>query len=90
MARIRFVDAAKDFRKVADDYSNHPLAPDALLRAGDAAVAQWNRVELDPTSGEEAVASYQELTTRYPSSHAAERSICPATRAGRGRRPTRV
>jgi outer membrane protein assembly factor BamD len=73
-AEGEFVDAAKNFRKVADDYSGHPLAPDALLRAGDAAFAQWNRVELDPTSGQEALASYQELTTRYPNSRAAERA----------------
>ncbi|MBI4502700.1 MAG: outer membrane protein assembly factor BamD [Gemmatimonadetes bacterium] len=73
-AQGEFIEAARDFRKVADDYENHPLAADALLRAGDAAVAQWNRVELDPTAGEEAVASYQELATRYPSSRAAERA----------------
>src|ERR1051326_4914325 len=73
-AEGEYADAAKNFRKVADDYSAHPLAPDALLRAGDAAVAQWNRIELDPTSGEEALASYQELTTRYPNSRAAERA----------------
>ena len=73
-AQGEFLDAAKDFRKVADDYENHPLAADALLRAGDAAEAQWNRVELDPTAGEEAVASFQELATRYPNSRAAERA----------------
>jgi outer membrane protein assembly factor BamD len=73
-AEGEFVDAAKNFRKVADDYAGNPLAPDALLRAGDAAVAEWNRIELDPTSGQEALASYQELTTRYPNSRAAERA----------------
>ena len=69
-----YAEAAKEFRKVADDYQEHPLAPDALLRAGDALAAQWNRSELDPTSGEEAVASYQELSARYPDSRAAERA----------------
>jgi outer membrane protein assembly factor BamD len=69
-----YADAAREFRKVADDYQDHALAPDALLRAGDAMSAQWNRSELDPTSGEEAVASYQELTTRFPDSRAAERA----------------
>src|SRR5688500_5133941 len=38
-----YPEAAKDFRKVADDYQDHRLAPDALLRAGDALAAQWNR-----------------------------------------------
>src|SRR6185503_11639202 len=73
-ANGEYADAAKDFRKVADDYNDHPLAADALLRAGDAMAAQWNRSELDPTSGEEAVASYQELATRYPNSRASERA----------------
>lgn len=73
-AEGEYADAAKDFRKVADEYSDHRLAPDALLRAGDALSAQWNRAELDPTSGEEAVATYQELTARYPDSRAAERA----------------
>jgi outer membrane protein assembly factor BamD len=69
-----FAEASKEFRKVADDYQDHPMAPDALLRAGDALSAEWNRSELDPTSGEEAVASYQELSTRFPDSRAAERA----------------
>src|SRR4051812_17156144 len=37
--------AARTFRRVADDYGDHPLAPDALLRAGDALAAQWHRAE---------------------------------------------
>lgn len=65
--------AARTFRRVADDYENHPLAADALLRAGDALAAVWTKSELDPTSGEEALAAYQELTTRFPNSRAAER-----------------
>src|SRR5690349_8284171 len=38
--------AARTFRRVADDYENHPLAPDALLRAGDALAAVWGKSEL--------------------------------------------
>ena len=73
-AQGEYVEASHEFRKVADDYENHPLAPDALLRSGDAMAAQWNHVELDPTSGEEALAVYRELATRYPESRAAERA----------------
>ena len=69
-----FEQAARGFRRVADDYENHPLAADALLRAGDASVARWTRSELDPTAGDEATVSYQELATRYPDSRAAERA----------------
>jgi outer membrane protein assembly factor BamD len=69
-----YEDAAREFRKVADEHETHPLASDALLRAGDALAAQWNRAELDPTTAEEAIASYQELASRFPESRAAERS----------------
>ena len=68
-----YTEASRAFRKVADDYADHPLAPDALLRAGDALTAIWGHPELDPTSGDEALATYRELTTRYPGSRAAER-----------------
>jgi outer membrane protein assembly factor BamD len=67
-------EAARGFRRLADDYPDHALAPDALLRGGDALFAQWRRAELDPTPGEEALAEYRELVARYPESRAAERS----------------
>ena len=66
-------EASRGFRRLADDYPDHALAPDALLRAGDALFAQWRRAELDPTPGEEALAEYRELVARYPESRAAER-----------------
>ena len=69
-----FEQASRGFRRVADDYESHPMAADALLRAGDASVARWSRSELDPTAGDEALVSYQELATRYPNSRAAERA----------------
>jgi len=69
-----YLEASRGFRRVADDYPEHPLAPDALLRAGDALTALWGRPELDPTYGEEAMAAYRELAARYPESRATARS----------------
>ncbi|MSR05585.1 MAG: outer membrane protein assembly factor BamD [Gemmatimonadetes bacterium] len=69
-----YLEASRGFRRVADDYPDHPLAPDALLRAGDALTALWGRPELDPTYGEEALAAYRELAARYPEGRATERS----------------
>lgn len=67
--------AAREFRKVSDDTPDAALAPDALLRAGDAYADLWRRPELDPTYGQTALATYQELLNRYPDS--------PATARGR-------
>ena len=69
-----YLEASRAFRRVADDHPDHPLAPDALLRAGDALAALWGRPELDPTYGEEALAAYRELAVRYPEARATERS----------------
>jgi outer membrane protein assembly factor BamD len=67
--------AAREFRKVSDDTPDAPLAPNALLRAGDAYADLWRRPELDPTYGQTALATYQELLNRYPDA--------PATATGR-------
>lgn len=69
-----YVQAASDFRKVADEFSTTPFAPTALLRAGDANLRLWHRPELDPSYGETALAIYQELAGRYPDSDAAGRA----------------
>lgn len=66
--------AARDFRKVADDTPAHPLASDALLRAGDAFFEIWRRPELDPTYGTTALATYQEVQSRFPGTPAARRA----------------
>lgn len=63
--------AAREFRRVADDYPSDSLAPYALLRVGDQYGRLWRRPELDPANGETALASYQELLGRYPDSPAA-------------------
>ena len=66
--------AAREFRKVSDDSPSAPLAPDALLRAGDAYAELWRRPELDNTYGETARSTYQELLNRYPDAPAAARA----------------
>jgi outer membrane protein assembly factor BamD len=65
--------AVRQFRKVSDERPNDPLAPTALLRAGDAYAELWRRPELDPSYGQTAMATYQELLNRYPDSEAAAR-----------------
>jgi outer membrane protein assembly factor BamD len=68
------VQAAHEFRKVADEFPGSEYAPLALLRAGDANLRLWRRAELDPTYGETALSIYQELAARYPDSEAAARA----------------
>ncbi len=65
------VTAAREFRRVADDFPSDALAPFALLRVGDQHAKLWRKPELDPTQGETALAAYQELIGRYPDSPAA-------------------
>ncbi|MGE0353651.1 MAG: outer membrane protein assembly factor BamD [Gemmatimonadales bacterium] len=66
--------AAREFRKVSDETPTDPLAPEALLRAGDAYADLWKRPELDPSYGQTAMAYYQELLNRYPNAPAAARA----------------
>jgi len=68
------VQAAHEFRQVADQYATSAYAPMALLRAGDANLRLWGRPELDPSYGETALAIYQELAGRYPGTEAAARA----------------
>ncbi len=66
--------AAHEFRQVADQFPTSSFAPVALLRAGDANLRLWRLPELDPSYGEAALAIYQELAGRYPDSEAAQRA----------------
>src|SRR2546426_3909085 len=68
------VQAAHEFRQVADQYATSEYAPMALLRAGDANLRLWGKPELDPSYGETALAIYQELAGRYPGTDAAARA----------------
>jgi outer membrane protein assembly factor BamD len=73
-ARGENLDAVRQFRRVSDEAPNDPLAPEALLRVGDAYADLWRRPELDPTYGQTALAAYQELVSRYPGSPPAQRA----------------
>lgn len=73
MGQKNQLQAAREFRKVSDDTPDAVLAPDALLRAGDAYADLWRRPELDPTYGQTALATYQELLNRYPDAPASAR-----------------
>ena len=66
--------AVREFRRVADEQPEGALAPDALLRAGDAYADLWRRAELDPTYGETARGVYQEVLSRYGGTPAAARA----------------
>ncbi len=68
------LEAARQFRRLADEYPRHELAPDAILRAGDSYAELWDDPDLDPTYGDAALATYRELMARYPASPAADRA----------------
>jgi outer membrane assembly lipoprotein YfiO len=66
--------AVREFRRVADEQPDGPLAGDALVRAGDAYADLWRRPELDPTYGETARSVYEEVANRYGGTPAAGRA----------------
>ena len=68
------LEAAREFRRVSDETPNDRLAPEALLRVGDVYADMWRRPELDPSYGQTALATYQELLNRYANSPAAPRA----------------
>jgi outer membrane protein assembly factor BamD len=73
-AQNRQLEAAREFRKASDETPNDPIAPEALLRLGDVYADLWRRPELDPTYGQTALSTYQELLNRYAESNAAKRA----------------
>ena len=66
-----YLQASREFRRVADDFPQDSLAAYGLLRSADSFARMWRRAELDPTHGEAAITGYQELLGRYPESPAA-------------------
>lgn len=74
LAARDFLEAARQFRRIADEFPRHALAPDALLRAGDAFAEMWKAPELDPSYGQDAIAVWRELMGRFPNSTAAQRA----------------
>jgi outer membrane protein assembly factor BamD len=67
----RYLEAAREFRRVADEHAQDSIAPRALFRAGDSNSRLWRRSELDATYGMTAITVYSEVLTRYPESAAA-------------------
>jgi outer membrane protein assembly factor BamD len=74
LAQGNELDAVRLFRRVADESPDDSLAPDALLRAGDAYTRLWRRPELDPTYGMTALSVYEEVGARYPGTPVAKRA----------------
>jgi outer membrane assembly lipoprotein YfiO len=79
LAQGSHLQAVREFRRVADERPEDPIAPDALLRAGDAYADLWRRAELDPTYGETARSVFQEVLSRYPNTPAAGRAALRLT-----------
>jgi outer membrane protein assembly factor BamD len=73
-AQGRHLEAAREFRKASDETPNDPIAPYALIRLGDVYSDLWRRPELDPSYGETALATYQELLNRYPNDPTTKRA----------------
>jgi outer membrane assembly lipoprotein YfiO len=73
-AQGKQLEAAREFRKASDETPNDPIAPEALLRLGDVYADLWRRPELDPTYGQTALSTYQELLNRYAATNAAKRA----------------
>ncbi|MBA2628206.1 MAG: outer membrane protein assembly factor BamD [Gemmatimonadales bacterium] len=71
LGKKEFLQAAREFRRVSDENPADPLAPQGLLLVGDAYRGLWRRPELDPTYGQAAIATYEELLSRYPGTDAA-------------------
>ena len=73
--QIGDLDAAGiEFSKVAEEFPASEYAPLSMLRMGDAHLRQWRSPELDPSPGQTALATYQELIARYPNTSAAARA----------------
>ncbi len=68
----RYLEANREYRRVADQHAQDSLAPMALLRMAEAYTKLWRRVELDATYGLSALTVLQELIQRYPSSTSAQ------------------
>jgi outer membrane protein assembly factor BamD len=73
-AQGRHLEAAREFRKASDETPNDPIAPNALIRLGDVYSDLWRRPELDPSYGQTALATYEELLNRYPNDPTAQRA----------------
>lgn len=77
-ALSEYLQAVRLFRRIADENPEHPLAPDALFRAGMAYRQLWRKPQLDPTYGETAQLVFAEVVGRYPGTPAAARAAAAA------------
>jgi len=69
-----YLQGVREYRRLVDENPTDSLAPEALLRAGNAYRALWRSPDLDPTYGLTAQSVYSELLTRYPASPAAKQA----------------
>lgn len=69
-----YLQATREFRRIADEHPEHPLAPDALFRAGMAYRELWRKPQLDPTYGQSAMQIFAEVAGRFPNTEAARRA----------------
>jgi len=69
--RSEYLEASREYRRVADENARDSLAPQALLRSGESYAKLWRRPELDATYGLSALTTFQELLRRFPGTPAA-------------------
>lgn len=69
-----YLQAARDFRRIADDNPEHPLAAPALYRTGEAYAELWRKPQLDATFGQTAMLVLAEVSTQYPGTLSASRA----------------
>ena len=74
LKRNEFLEAARQFQRIADEAPNSSFAPNALLRAADSYAMLWKGPQLDPTYGETALSTYTEVVARFPGTTAARRA----------------
>lgn len=73
-AQREYLQASREFRRIADEYPDHSLAADALYRAGMATRELWRRPQLDPSYGQTAMQIFAEVAGRFPGTAAARRA----------------
>ena len=66
------LEGVREYRRLSDEFPTDSLAPEALLRAGDAYMKLWRRPDLDPSYGLTAQSTWQELIARYPAAPASK------------------
>lgn len=69
-----YLQATREFRRIADEHPEHPLAPTALFRAGMAYRELWRKPQLDPSYGQSAMQIFAEVAGRFPNTEAARRA----------------